>query len=34
MEVKILEGNGKVFKFSIKGEDYTLGNVLQEVMLG
>lgn len=33
MEVKLLEGSDKVFKFSIKGEDYTIGNLLQEFIL-
>jgi len=33
MEVKILEKDGKIFKFSIKGEDYTIGNLLQEFIL-
>ncbi len=33
MEVKILEKGDKIFKFSVKGEDYTIGNLLQEFVL-
>lgn len=33
MEVKILEKDSKIFKFSLKGEDYTIGNLLQEFIL-
>lgn len=33
MEVKILKKDGKVFKFSIKGGGYTIGNLLQESLL-
>ena len=33
MEIKILKIEEKMIKFSVVGEDYTLGNLLQNVLL-